>query len=105
VKRIFLGLLRFHILFHADKDSVYGAELMQKMKKHGVSISPGTIYPILHDMEREGLLKSYKSVVNGKVRRYYKLTPKGKRTLRDTGYKVRELVEGVFKINFPMGKS
>ena len=40
----------------------------------------GTVYPALHQMERTGLLKSsWRESDNGRARKYYSLTAKGRR--------------------------
>lgn len=44
-------------------------------------LSPGTLYPILHQMESSGFLLSEKSVIGGKMRKYYRITEEGKLAL------------------------
>ena len=41
----------------------------------------GTVYPALHRLERAGLIASTWSIVDGRRRRTYRLTPKGRRSL------------------------
>ena len=43
----------------------------------------GTVYPALHRLERAGLIRGSWSVVNGRRRRSYQLTPSGRRALSD----------------------
>jgi DNA-binding PadR family transcriptional regulator len=62
---------------------------------HGYSISPGTLYPTLHRMEEEGLLRSTTEVVEGRARRVYVITPRGRRALRDAKRLLAELAEEV----------
>ena len=66
-------------MHHASKEPIYGLWFIEELKRHGYRISPGTLYPILHRLEEEGLLKSYSENVEGKIRKYYKITPKGLR--------------------------
>ncbi|MFC1908628.1 PadR family transcriptional regulator [Chloroflexota bacterium] len=66
-REFFLGLIKIHILYHASKDSIFGAEMTQEIVRHGYNISPGTLYPTLHSLEKEGYLKSSSKVVEGKV--------------------------------------
>jgi PadR family transcriptional regulator, regulatory protein PadR len=47
-----------------------------------IDLPTGTIYPALHRLENAGLIASSWSVVGGRRRRTYKLTPAGRRTLR-----------------------
>jgi len=60
-------------------------------------LSPGTLYPILHRLEQESLLKSYSENIAGKVRKYYRTTPKGARMLSKIRGKIRELVDEVME--------
>jgi hypothetical protein len=51
--------------------------MLEELKHHGYRIGPGTIYPLLHGMERGGLLKSEFRNVNGRRRRSTGLPPPG----------------------------
>jgi len=95
LREIFLGFMKVHILYHTSKDPVYGVWIMKELERHGYTVSPGTIYPTLNSMEKEGLLSSYKIVVNGKMRKYYKITEKGKNMLEEAREKIKELSEEV----------
>lgn len=95
LREFFLGIIKIHILYHAVKNPVYGAELTEELGRHGYQISPGTLYPILHGMEKGGLLTSHKTVVEGKQRRYYAATPKGIEALQEARARVSELVREV----------
>ncbi|MGC1297055.1 MAG: helix-turn-helix transcriptional regulator [Alloacidobacterium sp.] len=54
-------------------------------------MGPGTLYPLLHGMERNGLLVSELMNVSGRRRRVYKLTKEGKKALEKAKLKVDEL--------------
>jgi len=97
IRNIFLGFVRIHILYHASKDEIFGVEIMQELKKHGYSISPGTLYPILHSLENQKYLTSRKEVVRGKIRKYYFITQKGSSILNKSKIKIKELVNEVFE--------
>jgi len=58
---------------------------------HGYRIGPGTLYPLLHGMERGGLLKSGLKNVGGRSRRIYKITAVGRKVLDKARMKVDEL--------------
>ncbi|MFW3145891.1 MAG: PadR family transcriptional regulator [Thermoplasmatota archaeon] len=95
-RKILLGFIRAHILHHAVKDgSIYGAEMMVELKRHGYDISPGTLYPILHEMEDGGLLESETMTVKGKVRKLYRPTAEGERSLEKMKEFIKELAEEV----------
>ena len=88
---LYSGLVRLHILYHAAKEPIYGLGIIEELDRHGYRLSPGTIYPLLHGLERKGYLRS-KEVRNGsRGRRIYEATAQGKRALDDAREKVREL--------------
>ncbi len=91
----FLGFIRIHILYHASQEPVFGLYLIRELARHGYNLSPGTLYPVLHRMEREGFLQSEKQTVNGKVRKYYRATKTGRQALAEAYAKVRELVNEI----------
>jgi DNA-binding PadR family transcriptional regulator len=95
-KRVLLGFMRVHILHHStEKEGIYGVGIMEELERHGYRISPGTLYPILHEMERGGLLKSGHTNVGGKLRKVYRATSAGRKTLRELKRFVTELSEEV----------
>jgi DNA-binding PadR family transcriptional regulator len=96
-RNFFLGFIRLHILYHATQEQVFGLDLIRELARHGYNLSPGTLYPMLHGLEKDGFLQSNREVVNGKVRKYYRATEAGKRALADAHAKVRELVDEVYK--------
>jgi len=97
VRSFFLGFIKIHILHHAAKEQVYGLWLIEELERHGYGISPGTLYPILHSLEDDSLLQSQERVVDGKMRKYYRTTSKGKKTLRQAKEKVQELLNEIVK--------
>ncbi len=92
---VFLGFVRVHILHHAAKESIYGVEMMEELAHHGYRLGPGTLYPILHAMEKSGYLRSQHEVVDGKRRKYYRATTTGERALKELKKKIRELTDEV----------
>jgi DNA-binding PadR family transcriptional regulator len=94
-RNFFLGFIRLHILFHASQEPVFGLDLIRELARHGYNLSPGTLYPILHGLDRDGFLQAEKQVVHGKVCKYYVATEAGKVILNETLVKVRELMNEV----------
>jgi PadR family transcriptional regulator PadR len=88
-REIFTGLIRIHVLVHAEHESLFGLAMIEELRRHGYRIGPGTIYPLLHGMERDGLLKSELRNVTGRQRRLYKITAAGRKALK----KARTLVD------------
>ena len=91
------GAVRLHILHHAAEREVHGSWMADELAEHGHRISPGTLYPTLHAMEREGLLRSTRRVVDGRSRREYRATAKGRRVLVRTRRALRELADEVLR--------
>ncbi|HEV8297705.1 MAG TPA: PadR family transcriptional regulator [Acidimicrobiales bacterium] len=89
------GAVRLHVLHHAAEGGVHGAWLARELAGHGYQISPGTLYPTLHRMEAEGLLRSVQQLDDARVRRVYRITPAGRRALRDTKKLLAELADEV----------
>lgn len=92
---LFLGFIRLHILYHAGQEPVYGLWLIDELARHGYELSPGTLYPVLHTLHGEGLLVSEKRVVEGRMRRYYRLTDQGAEALRRGRDKAIELLNEI----------
>lgn len=91
LRKIFLGFIHIHILYHAKKEPFYGSWMIEELKSHGYDISPGTLYPILKAMEQSDLINKEEIVVGGKVRKYYKITPDGELVLKESKIKAKEL--------------
>jgi len=96
-REFFLGFIKIHILYHAAKAPIFGVEIAEELARHGYSLSPGTLYPTLHRLEKEGYLKSSSRVVNGRVRKYYRATNEGELVLEQARKKIRELVTEVIE--------
>lgn len=91
-REILLGFWKVHILHHACEGAVVGQWMLQELRHHGYDISPGTLYPILHRMERLGWLRSEVEAGGGpRAKRSYYATDKGRCVLRTAQAKVAEL--------------
>lgn len=97
LREFFLGFIKIHILYHAAREPVFGLDLIRELGRHGYHLSPGTLYPILHNLEGLGYLRRNEKVVNGKVRKYYVATPGGKRALAEARRQLAELVTEVIE--------
>ena len=84
-----------HVLYHGEKQSFYGSWMIEELKEHGYSVSPGTLYPILKSMVEEGLLEKEDKNVNGKIRKYYSTTKEGKEVFMDLKKNLNELVKEI----------
>lgn len=91
------GLIRLHILHHAAEEPIFGTGIMQELAGHGYRLSAGTLYPLLHGLEAKGYLRSSEKRAGRRLRRFYRATPAGKRTLAAAREKVRELFGELFE--------
>ena len=93
---LYSGLIRLHVLHHACEGPIFGLGMLEELARHGYWISPGTLYPMLHRMERLGWLKSKADARKGKrARRDYRLTAEGRAVLRILREQLKELYDEV----------
>jgi PadR family transcriptional regulator PadR len=97
LRELFLGFVKIHILHHAAQGPVYGADLAQELTQHGYDLSPGTLYPTLHRLHEQGYLIREPRVVDGRMRKYYTITDKGRMSLSEARHKIVELVGEVLE--------
>ena len=88
---LYSGLIRLHILHHAAEEPIFGLGMAEELARHGYKLSLGTLYPLLHGLERRGYLKSSSQRRGKTVRRVYRATPAGRKALAAAKSKVREL--------------
>jgi len=90
-RELYSGLIRLHVLHHAAEGPIFGLGMVEELARHGYRISPGTLYPLLHGLEKKGYLRATEQR-DGKSRRtLYRATPRGRRALKAARGKVREL--------------
>jgi DNA-binding PadR family transcriptional regulator len=99
--QILAGFIRIHILYHAAQAPLHGAWLIDELSRHDYRLSPGTLYPMLHGMERRGYLRSEKIAGAGAARRVYRCTRRGLRALELARSKLRELIGEVLETDPP----
>ncbi|WP_432404702.1 PadR family transcriptional regulator [Wukongibacter sp. M2B1] len=95
LRKLFLGFIQIHILYHAKNESIYGTWMIKELEEHGYKISPGTLYPLLNRMEREGLLCKTEKNVDGRIIKFYKITGLGEEILKEATEKAAELTHEV----------
>ena len=95
---LYSGLIRLHVLHHAVQEPLFGLGMIEELARHGYRISPGSLYPLLHSLEKKGYLGSTERRNGKSLRRIYRATPLGKKALAAAKDKVfellRELMEG-----------
>ncbi|MDY0041998.1 MAG: PadR family transcriptional regulator [Desulforhabdus sp.] len=95
IRDLELAFIKLHILYHASKGEVFGIGLMEELARHGYTIGPGVLYPTLAKMEKAALLVCEARTVEGKRRKYYRITEEGLSLLEEMKSKIRELYEEV----------
>lgn len=85
------GLVRLHVLHHASLHPVYGQWMIDELARHGYRLSPGTLYPMLAKMERDGYLTSRIERDGRTSRKFYTITEKGREGLAVARVRLREL--------------
>lgn len=88
---LYSGLIRLHILHHAAEEPIFGLGMLAELSRHGYRISPGTLYPILHGLQKKGYLRASQHRDGKALRKVYRATPLGKKALAAAKSKVREL--------------
>jgi DNA-binding PadR family transcriptional regulator len=88
---LYSGLIRLHILYHAVEGPIFGLEMAEELARHGYRISLGTLYPLLHGMEKKGYLRGVEKRKGRSIRKVYRATPLGKKALAAMKLKVTEL--------------
>jgi PadR family transcriptional regulator PadR len=88
---LYSGLIRLHVLHHASEEPIFGLGMLEELARHGYKISPGTLYPILHGLEKKGYLRSTERRDGKSVRWVYSATPLGRKALAAAKHKIREL--------------
>lgn len=74
------------ILDTLKNEPMYGYGMIKEIenKSNGVFLfKEGTLYPLLHELEKSKLIESFWNVENGRRRKYYKITKKGLLELKD----------------------
>lgn len=90
-----MGMLILRLL--SEKD-MYGYEMIDTLKKRSENVfelKAGTLYPLLHALEEKQFLNSYEQEVLGKVRKYYQITPEGRKHLEQKKEEWKEYSKAV----------
>jgi DNA-binding PadR family transcriptional regulator len=94
---LYVGLIRLHILHHAAEEPIYGLGMIEELGRHGYKLSAGTLYPLLHGLERRGYLISSTLRQGSAERRMYRATRRGRAALAAAKVKVQELFGELFE--------
>lgn len=76
------GLLEVCVLAAIKNEDSYGYQIIKDVKPY-VELSESTLYPILRRLETADLLTVYSVPYNGRLRKYYRITPLGLQRIQD----------------------
>ncbi|MCQ4937540.1 PadR family transcriptional regulator [Anaerotignum propionicum] len=86
-KSLLTGSTTTLILKLLEEKDLYGYEMIETLSiksDHTFDLKAGTLYPILHNLEKNQLVESYeKKADNERTRKYYHITTKGKKLLKE----------------------
>ncbi len=83
-KELLKGTTYFLVLSVLEEQDMYGYKIIRELEirsENAFEMSEGTLYPILHALEKENYLESYWEECDGRNRKYYHITRKGKKQL------------------------
>lgn len=76
-----------------ENGRMYGYEITRRVEEitNGkIVLTYGALYPVLHKLEKEGVLQVESVNYNNRMRIYYRLTPKGQSVVKE---KIQEMAE------------
>ncbi|MBQ7758790.1 PadR family transcriptional regulator [Anaerotignum sp.] len=101
-KTLLSGSTATLILKLLDGQDMYGYQIIEELARRSdntFQLKAGTLYPLLHGLEKKGLLESYEdNADSARVRKYYRLTNKGKKHLKEKTEEWKEYASAVSKV-------
>lgn len=100
-KELLKGSTKMLILEMVKDENMYGYQMIKKLKEKSNNVfefKEGTLYPILHSLEEEELISSYWDDTTGKKRKYYAITTKGKKILKEKNEEWKIFSESVNRV-------
>ncbi|MCL2527341.1 MAG: helix-turn-helix transcriptional regulator [Defluviitaleaceae bacterium] len=102
VKNILSGNTTMLILKLLEAKNMYGYQIIEELSEKSEDIfrlKTGTLYPLLHGLESDGMIISYdENAGNQRVRKYYQLTSKGKRLLEEKQLEWAQYTKAVSRV-------
>lgn len=92
----------------AEEGKMHGYEMVQRIHKQSGSkilIKDGSLYPALQKMTEDGLLSFKEETVGGRVRKYYFLTPKGRKQAIASISELEDFIATISQVVFPQPKT
>ena len=93
------GLLVLRLLEEGD---LYGYQMIERLRERSddtFALKAGTLYPLLHTLETQGLVQSYEQAADGaRIRKYYHLTDAGRTRLAEKTAEWRQFSGAVERV-------
>jgi PadR family transcriptional regulator PadR len=100
-KELLKGSTTMLILEMLKDENMYGYQMIKRLKEKSENVfelKEGTLYPILHSLEEENLITSYWDETTAKKRKYYAITEKGKKQLKERKEEWNTFSNGINKV-------
>ena len=107
MKKQNMDRIRLLVMGLLSGGDMYGYQMIVELERRSdgtFSMKEGTLYPVLHGMEKDGLVDAYEQAApTGRMRKYYRLTRKGKEALKTETQEWRQYsaaVDAVLGVSF-----
>lgn len=100
-KELTKGSSSLLVLSVLENEDLYGYRIIKEIEERSenlFSFKEGTLYPILHTFEKDGFVESYWTQEGGRKRKYYHITKKGKKLLKDSKEEWNAYSDAVSKV-------
>lgn len=100
-RELLKGSTNMMVLSILEKENMYGYQMIKKMQEQSNNIfelGEGTLYPILHSLEEKGYITSYWDETSSKKRKYYAITEKGKKQLKEKKEEWKSFSNGINRL-------
>lgn len=86
--------LKFVVLKMLSKSPMHGYSMKSKVSElFGYELSSGALYPAFHELEESGLITSKKTVEQGKFKKVYSITEKGRKAMIEIEKVIMKLMD------------
>ena len=83
-------------------EDMYGYQMIVELARrsdHTFEMKEGTLYPVLHGLERDGAVEAYQQEApTGRMRKYYRITPLGRKLLTEKRAEWAQFSQGVDQV-------
>lgn len=93
-----VNFVELHILHHASEAPLYGLWMIEELAEHGYKLNASQLYPQFHRLQKSGYLNRTEKVVEGKLRKYYRITREGRPHLKEQRHRLVELISEVLTV-------